>query len=273
MKKIALLAFLIVLCPLVAHAQEEGKFTRHYADSKFVITEDGRYSVEMLVIGDTLKVGMNSLDLVVHDSNDHDVMGAEVEVTPWMPEMGHGVKEVPVVTDRGGGLYSAENVEISMPGMWQIRVKVNSEGVEDSAVFHFANIHAGGMMHHHEPTATMVPEGLNISRIVESDEGMFRVTWMSDAEPVPVNKVHGWRLYIETADGMPVTDAEIKISGDMPEHGHGLPTKPKVSKNLGSGVYVIQGMKFQMPGWWVMNFTISSGDMKDTVTFNMRPQL
>jgi len=275
MKKFALLAFLLVLFPLIANAQEEGKFTRHYANSKFVISEGGKYSVEMLVIGDMLKTGMNSLDMVVHDSSDHDVMGAKLTVTPWMPEMGHGVKTEPTITERGGGLYSAENVEITMPGMWQIKVAVDKDGVEDTAIFEFPNVHpaGGGMMNMHMPSATEVPEGLNISRIVESDNGIFRVTWMSDDDPVPVNKVHGWRLYIETVDGMPVTDADIAISGDMPEHGHGLPTKPRVAKNMGDGVYVIEGMKFQMPGWWVMHFTITSGDKQDSVTFNLKTQL
>jgi hypothetical protein len=272
MRKIALLALLLVALPLAAQAAEK-KFTRHYAESNFMVTEDELYSVEMLVIGNMLKVGMNSVDVIIHDSNDNDVMGAEVTVTPWMPEMGHGVKEVPKVTDRGGGLYSVENVEISMPGLWQLRVKVKKDGKEDTAVFEFPEVHTpGGMMHHHEPTASMVPSDLNVSRIVESDEGVFRVTWMSDAEPVPVNRVHGWKIYIETADGTPVTDAEISIDGDMPEHGHGLPTKPKVKRNLGGGLYVIQGMKFQMPGWWVLHFTVSAGGKEDTVTFNLMPR-
>jgi hypothetical protein len=29
-------------------------------------------------------------------------------------------------------------------------------------------------------------------------------------------------------------------------------------------------MKFQMPGWWVVNFTISSGGVEDRVTFNLQ---
>lgn len=272
MRKIALLAFLLVLFPLVAQAGEQ-KFTRHYSESNFVITDDGQYSVEMLIIGNMLKVGMNSLDLIVHDSDDHDLLGADITVTPWMPSMGHGVKEMARVSEKGGGLYSVENVEISMPGNWQLRVKVSKDGKEDSAVFEFRDIHPAGMTKgHHMATAEEVPADLNVSRIVDSQDGVFRVTWMSDEEPLPVNMVHGWRVYIETADGMPVTDAEISIDGDMPEHGHGLPTKPRVAKNLGDGLYVIEGMKFQMPGWWVIHFTVSSDGKKDTVTFNVRPR-
>ena len=87
--------------------------------------------------------------------------------------------------------------------------------------------------------------------------------------PIPINKFLGWKVYVETAAGVPVTDAEISINGEMPQHGHGLPTKPRVTRNLGDGVYEIEGMKFQMPGWWVINLTVSSGGISDRVSFNL----
>jgi len=62
-----------------------------------------------------------------------------------------------------------------------------------------------------------------------------------------------------------VTDAEIAIDGGMPAHGHGLPTEPEVVKNLGNGSYLVEGVKFSMPGEWVMTFTIKSGDKEDVV--------
>ncbi|MEJ2314372.1 MAG: FixH family protein [Nitrospirota bacterium] len=275
MKRLAASLALVLLFPLVALASEghsgaEG-FTKHYANSLFEVTENGLYSVEMLVLGGELSVGMNTLDIIVHDAKDSDVMGADITVTPWMPDMGHGVKEQPVITERGGGLYSVENVEISMPGLWELRVQVDRGGQEDVAVFSFPGVHAAGAaMEEHMPTHMMVPEGLNVSHIRMSEGGAFRAAFVSEPTPSPINKVHGWMLYVETADGTPVTDAEITISGDMPEHGHGMPTKPRVARNLGGGVYDVEGMKFQMPGWWVVNFTISSGGVEDRVTFNLQ---
>jgi hypothetical protein len=264
---------LLIILPVAAFADvehpKESKFKRHYAESLFQVADKGLFSVEMLVIGNELKTGINTVDVIVHDESDADVMGAEITLTPWMPEMGHGVKEVPKVTERGGGLYSVENVEISMPGRWELRVKIKKGRTKDEVVFDFPDVHTAGMMHEHKPTAAEVPSDVNMSRIVESEDGAFRVSYMSDAEPVPVGEVHGWRLIIETAAGAPVTDAEISIDGDMPEHGHGLPTKPRVARNLGGGVYAVEGMKFQMPGWWVVHFKISSGGVEDTVTFNL----
>ncbi len=112
MRRLVLLLLCGLLCPslVLAVTEHEGKFTKHYANSLFKVTEHGLFSVEMLIIGNELKVGPNAMDIIVHDKNDHDVMGAEVTVTPWMPAMGHGTMEKPVVTERGGGLYGVENV-------------------------------------------------------------------------------------------------------------------------------------------------------------------
>jgi hypothetical protein len=55
----------------------------------------------------------------------------------------------------------------------------------------------------------------------------------------------------------------------MPQHGHGLPTAPQVTEYLGNGDYLVEGMKFQMGGWWEVRFNITAGDLNDTITFNL----
>ncbi|MBW7884236.1 MAG: FixH family protein [Caldilineaceae bacterium] len=105
-----------------------------------------------------------------------------------------------------------------------------------------------------------------------TDAGHFRVTYRSELDPVSINKIHTWRLHIETADGLPVENATIVISGGMPEHNHGMPTQPQVTANLGDGDYQVEGMKFQMPGWWTVTFVIDDGATQDSVTFNLRLQ-
>ena len=55
----------------------------------------------------------------------------------------------------------------------------------------------------------------------------------------------------------------------MPAHGHGLPTKPVVRDGARPGTYIVEGMKFTMPGHWVVEFNIRSGPMRDTVKFNL----
>ncbi|HEX6035386.1 MAG TPA: FixH family protein, partial [Anaerolineales bacterium] len=99
--------------------------------------------------------------------------------------------------------------------------------------------------------------------------GVFRVSYTPSAGAIPVNQMHEWTLHVERADGIPVEDATITVEGDMPQHGHGLPTSPRVTRNLGNGDYLVEGLKFQMDGWWVMDFTVTANGQTDVVHFNM----
>ena len=103
--------------------------------------------------------------------------------------------------------------------------------------------------------------------IQETENGLFRVSAVSRLDPVVINETHAWTLHIETADGSPLTDAEIQIDGGMPEHNHGFPTAPRVTENLGGGDYLLEGMRFNMGGVWVLTIEISSGGQSDTATF------
>jgi hypothetical protein len=114
-----------------------------------------------------------------------------------------------------------------------------------------------------------VPSDLDTSTTRLSDNGLFKVSYAASTGTVPVNQMHQWTLHVETADGQPVENATIAVDGDMPQHGHGLPTSPRVTKYLGNGDYLVDGMKFQMGGWWLMDFTITAAGQTDAVHFNM----
>lgn len=113
-----------------------------------------------------------------------------------------------------------------------------------------------------------VAADLDTSTSVLSDTGLFRVSYSSDPIPPPLNQIHTWTIHIETADGKPVEQAVITVNGGMPQHGHGLPTSPEVTQDLGNGDYRVEGMKFQMPGWWEVRFNIAANGQNDNVTFN-----
>ncbi len=101
----------------------------------------------------------------------------------------------------------------------------------------------------------------------ETENGLFRVSAVSQLDPVVINETHAWTLHVESADGTPVADATITIDGGMPEHNHGFPTAPRVTENLSGGDYLLEGMRFNMGGVWVLTLEISSGGQSDTVTF------
>jgi YtkA-like len=68
--------------------------------------------------------------------------------------------------------------------------------------------------------------------------------------------------------GAPITGARISVGGGMPQHGHGLPTRPQVTRELSAGTYLVEGMKFSMTGWWEIKLAVQSAESADTVTFN-----
>jgi hypothetical protein len=118
------------------------------------------------------------------------------------------------------------------------------------------------------PVATR-PANLDLAATKPTDKGLFRVTRTSKPNPIIVNEMHTWTIHVEMASGAMVENATIKVDGDMPEHGHGLPTSPEVTKYLGNGDYLVEGLLFQMPGWWVVEFDITAGGQTDHVEFNL----
>ena len=103
------------------------------------------------------------------------------------------------------------------------------------------------------------------SRVWISQSGLFQVGYKSQQEPIMINRMHSWVLHVETADGQPVANADITLSGGMPEHDHGLPTSPRMTQYLGNGEYLIEGIRFHMNGSWEITITISAAGDRDTV--------
>jgi len=60
------------------------------------------------------------------------------------------------------------------------------------------------------------------------------------------------------------------VDGGMPQHGHGLPTKPRVTRDPGNGDHLVEGMKFNMGGWWVVKFRVNATTGSDSLVFNLK---
>jgi hypothetical protein len=113
------------------------------------------------------------------------------------------------------------------------------------------------------------PADLDLSLSKPTDQGLYTASVEPGLSPLTVGAMHGWVVQITTRDGVPVDHAHIAVDGGMPQHGHGLPTAPEVSAELGQGRYQVEGMKFNMPGWWVVNLAVDGPAGPDTVTFNL----
>ncbi len=114
------------------------------------------------------------------------------------------------------------------------------------------------------------PEDLDYSRTRASEGGAYRGTIRPQGDSIPQGRLHSWVLHLETADGTPLESARIVVDGGMPQHRHGLPTRPKVTRALGGGDHLVEGMKFNMGGWWVVKFRVDAPTGQDSVVFNLK---
>lgn len=98
--------------------------------------------------------------------------------------------------------------------------------------------------------------------------GLYQAT-LEPAEPLRVRRMQSVKLALRTAGQAPVVDASVEVDGGMPEHGHGLPTTPRVARGADGATYRVDGLRFNMGGWWELKFRITSEAGTDSVTFNL----
>lgn len=113
------------------------------------------------------------------------------------------------------------------------------------------------------------PEDLDLSLRKTTAKGLYIASLVPDTSPTPVGVLHSWTLQLATPDGRAAGHAAIAIEGGMPQHGHGLPTQPQVTAGEGPGTYRIDGLKFNMAGWWTLTISIAGPQGDDAATFNL----
>jgi hypothetical protein len=115
---------------------------------------------------------------------------------------------------------------------------------------------------------TAPPPNLDLSSTRPSEHNLYTVHINPVATPIVINKMHAWEIKVAGPSGEAIDHAKISFSGGMPQHSHGFPSEPKVTQELGDGRYLLEGMKFSMPGWWEIILDIQSASGVDKVKFN-----
>ncbi len=97
-----------------------------------VTSEAGLYTMHLhtedAVAGTDFHLGLHLM------SDGEAVSGASLTVTPFMPEMGHGIAGTPEVSESDGGEYDTM-FTFSMSGYWEIDVMIHADPGTDHAVF------------------------------------------------------------------------------------------------------------------------------------------
>ena len=112
------------------------------------------------------------------------------------------------------------------------------------------------------------PKDIDLALTRPTVDHRYVVTLQPPAMPAAINQLHTWQVKLASPTGAPVPNARIQVDGGMPQHGHGLPTRPQVMRELSDGAYLIEGMKFSMTGWWEIKLAIDGPAGADRVSFN-----
>lgn len=99
-----------------------------------VDSDNGLFSGNFTPDPDPPVAGDNELAIELFDAEGTPLAGATVEATPFMPSMGHGSDEDPVVEELGDGAYLATNIVYTMPGPWDLTIVVTTADAEDMFV-------------------------------------------------------------------------------------------------------------------------------------------
>ena len=92
----------------------------------------------------------------------------------------------------------------------------------------------------------------------------------SQLDPLAINIIHSWELVLHTAAGAPLSGARMSVVGGMPDHDHGLPTSPIVTGEITPGRYLLEGVRFHMPGRWLLTFDVISDQGSESATLELR---
>ncbi len=114
---------------------------------------------------------------------------------------------------------------------------------------------------------------LSASPLLANDDKLYTQTtstfiWQLEPQQVlDINKMHSWVLTLLTRDGNTVEQAQFSVRGGMPEHDHGLPTAPQFTRHLDGGRYLLQGVRFHMPGQWELIITAKVNNTEESARF------
>jgi hypothetical protein len=124
-----------------------------------------------------------------------------------------------------------------------------------------------------EPTAAVA--GVAAAKAVPRPSGRSGAWHKVTVEPTTIAltdfaSMHEWVVSVRDPAGAPLTGCLVSFDASMPEHGHGLPTAPRVTGESKPGDYVVEGVRFSMPGHWELTVSVSKCGPAVRSVFDLR---
>jgi hypothetical protein len=99
----------------------------------------------------------------------------------------------------------------------------------------------------------------------KTDRGNFTVTIQPAGGRITRNEHFSLEVLLEPEAGA-ATPSSVLVDADMPDHGHGMNTKPETIHE-GGARYRANGMLFHMEGEWSIAVEVTIGAMKERALF------
>jgi hypothetical protein len=109
-----------------------------------------------------------------------------------------------------------------------------------------------------------------LTKSVQERGAPIQLGLLPSTAQVSVGVNHDWYVTVKTSDGAPLKECKIRFDGTMPEHGHGLPTAPRVAVAPVGDRFKVEGVRFSMPGYWRLRTIAECGESKQVSTFDIR---
>lgn len=107
-----------------------------FGDARTLVTRDGQYRLTWSPVGGSIPINEGFEVEVLVTSNDDartPLTGAEVAMTCFMPDHGHGMLREPRSTEIGGGRYLVRGFLLHMDGFWTVSATVVVDGLAATA--------------------------------------------------------------------------------------------------------------------------------------------
>lgn len=105
-------------------------------------------------------------------------------------------------------------------------------------------------------TATFAADGPTAADLIGDTGDGYTIEIFSKLSPIQINQIHSWLIDIKDSAGNAVDNVDITVTGGMPEHDHGIPTSPQITGRDSAGLYLLEGVRFHMPGKWQLVITL-----------------
>lgn len=104
---------------------------------------------------------------------------------------------------------------------------------------------------------------------ISSNDKTYRVAFTPKPSPIPMNEPFTLDVVVlgEAEAGIG-KNLKLDVDAAMPEHQHGMNTRPRVQTS-GDGRFLVEGMLFHMPGHWELYFDITDGAVSERAQFDI----